>query len=290
MNLLLIHGRAQEGNDPVRLQAEWEEALGKGLQKAGLQRPADIRVVFPFYGDELDRIVRELEAPLMKDIVTRGAAADNRELEFRAEMFAEMAAGYAISDEEIQRQFGGEPQERGPLNWKWVQATLRVLDRTPLGDSAIDRFTRDVYVYLTYPAATRVIDRIVTEKLAPGQWVVVGHSLGSVVGYNVLRDVRDDAGIDVTRYVTVGSPLGVRAVRRRLASPLTMPACVKDWYNAFDRRDVVALYGLDAQNFPIHPPITNKGTVDNFTENRHGIVGYLEDADVSRKIVEALRT
>lgn len=63
-----------------------------------------------------------------------------------------------------------------------------------------------------------------------------------------------------------------------------MPSCVKSWYNAFDRRDVVALYALDSQNFSIKPPIENKGTVDNFTDNRHGIAGYLEDIDVAFKI------
>jgi hypothetical protein len=67
-----------------------------------------------------------------------------------------------------------------------------------------------------------------------------------------------------------------------------MPACVRDWYNAFDPRDVVALYPLDAHNFPIRPPIENKSTVDNFTDNRHGIDGYLGDADVARKIFEAI--
>ncbi|MFM2005967.1 MAG: hypothetical protein RLZZ09_1622, partial [Pseudomonadota bacterium] len=32
----------------------------------------------------------------------------------------------------------------------------------------------------------------------------------------------------------------------------------------------------------------NKSNVDNHTDNRHGIVGYLNDADVARKIHEAL--
>lgn len=61
------------------------------------------------------------------------------------------------------------------------------------------------------------------------------------------------------------------------------------WYSAFDSRDVAGLYPLDAHNFAIEPPIENQVSVDTFTDNRHGISGYLSDRDVARKIDEALR-
>jgi hypothetical protein len=288
MNLLLIHGRAQEGKDPVRLQEVWEQALADGLRRAGLSRPAGVRVLFPFYGDELDRLVRELDKPLLAEAVARGEAPDTKELEFRADLLREMVAHHGISEQAIEAHFEGEPREKGPLNWKWVHAILRTLDRTPLGDPTIDRFTRDVFVYLTYPTVARRINDVVEKELTPGKWVVVAHSLGTVVGYNVLRAVAPTVGVEVVRYVTVGSPLAVRAIRKRLAAPLEMPKCVGHWYNALDPRDVVALYPLDGRNFDIQPPIENKSMVDNFTENRHGIAGYLNDADVARKIVEAI--
>jgi len=90
--------------------------------------------------------------------------------------------------------------------------------------------------------------------------------------------------------VTVGSPLGIRAISRRLATPLVMPAGAADWYNAFDPHDVVALYPLDAANFAITPPIKNYPHVNNHTDNRHGIGGYLDDADVAAQIAAALRS
>ena len=37
------------------------------------------------------------------------------------------------------------------------------------------------------------------------------------------------------------------------------------------------------------PSITNKTNVNNHTDNRHGIVGYLDDPDVAKKIYQALR-
>lgn len=286
MKLVFIHGRAQEGKDPVKLQEEWEDALNKGLQAAGLTWPAGLTVAFPFYGDKLDQLVKQLDTPTVDDVVTKGAAQDTTEASFRGQLLREMATAAGITDADIQKHYTGTPQEKGPLNWKWVHAILRALDKTPLGESAIDRFTRDVYVYLAYPAVRKAIDAIVADALTGGADVVVGHSLGSVVGFNVLR--KAPATLGVRRYVTVGSPLAVKAIKADLDTPLAMPGCVNSWYNAMDPRDVVALYPLDGNHFPIDPAIENKTTVDNFTENRHSIAGYLTDPDVARKIHEAL--
>ena len=61
-----------------------------------------------------------------------------------------------------------------------------------------------------------------------------------------------------------------------------------NWFNAMDKRDVVALYPLDSVHFPINPVTENKTDVQNETENRHGISGYLNDKEVAKRIYEAL--
>ncbi len=286
MKLVFVHGRSQEGKDPQKLQQQWREALDEGLVKAGLSMPPGVTLEFPFYGDRLDELIKELDAPLVEDVTARGAAPDTSEASFRGEFLQEMATALGISDEEIKAKYPGEVREKGPMNWEWIQAILKVLDRTALGEKAIDAFTRDVYVYLTNSTIRRVIDDVVAGCLPKGRCVVVGHSLGSVVGYNVLRDADDN--VDVRRYITVGSPLGVESIKDKLDSPLAMPSVVNDWYNAMDERDVVALHPLDKDHFGITPRIENKTDVDNHTDNRHGIVGYLNDPDVARKIHEAL--
>lgn len=288
MNLVFIHGRDQQGKDPIALQSEWRHTLVEGLTKVGLELPDDVEILFPFYGDKLAELIQQLDAPLVADVIAKGGAADNKEAAFRGEILYEMATNSGISDAEIQAYYAGLPQEKGPLNWEWVQAILRALDRTPLGDSTIDRFTRDVYVYLTYKVVRKAIDAIVESVFTTdGPYVVVGHSLGSVVGYNVLSKLATTKLI--RGYITVGSPLGIKAIKKQLDTPLAMPDCVSEWYNAMDDRDVVALYPLNAQNFPITPSITNKTNVNNHTENRHGIVGYLNDHDVAKRIYQALR-
>jgi hypothetical protein len=53
---------------------------------------------------------------------------------------------------------------------------------------------------------------------------------------------------------------------------------------------VVALYPLDADNFPVDPAVENHNGVLNSTDNRHGIDGYLDDQKVASRIATALRT
>jgi hypothetical protein len=51
---------------------------------------------------------------------------------------------------------------------------------------------------------------------------------------------------------------------------------------------VVALYPLDRANFLVTPEIENYAEVKNSTDNRHGIVGYLDDARVAKRLLDAL--
>jgi hypothetical protein len=103
----------------------------------------------------------------------------------------------------------------------------------------------------------------------------VGHSLGTVVAYNVLR-----SGRKVPLYVTVGSPLGIRATRKTL-SPIENPIGNKGWYNAYDGRDVVALYPLDMNNFDV-PTITNNGGVQR--RRQDGSFGILIPSGSASKV------
>jgi hypothetical protein len=60
------------------------------------------------------------------------------------------------------------------------------------------------------------------------------------------------------------------------------------WYNAYDEGDIVALNPLKDPWFKTDPSINNYNRVKNHTDNRHGIVGYLNDVTVARCIAEAL--
>jgi hypothetical protein len=288
VRLLLVHGRAQQGKDPVQLKAEWMETLARGAEKNGQTLAEGLEVAFPFYGDALDAFTREAQVPLTSEVHTRGELNDDF-LRFEAEMAEALRQQAGITEEQIDAEYGENPKPKGPQNWEWVQAILRTLDQHGGGLSqlGLEQFMRDVFLYTTRKRVQREIDGIVRALLTEQPTVVVGHSLGSVVAYNVLRS--DHRRLRVPLFLTVGSPLGVRPIRRSLR-PLEAPPNVDAWFNAYDRRDVVALYPLDGQNFPVTPAVENYNGVRNGTENRHGIVGYLDDDRVAARIVQALIT
>ena len=289
MRLLLIHGRAQEGKSSKIIEDEWMTALRRGFGVAGVSAPAGLKVDAPFYGDELLKQLERHDLPPADGVATRGAALNDEYAAFLEEVAIQVSRDDKVTHREIETEMGPGPQPRGPENWEWVQAVIRVIDRrTPgLSNYSIGKVLRDVFVYVNDSKTRREINRIVAASLTNEPTVIIAHSLGSVVAYEVLRE---HAGNSVPRLVTVGSPLGIRAIRDKLATPLTMPTGIVDWYNAFDDRDVVALYPLNADNFAIKPPIKNYPFVNNHTDNRHGIAGYLDDADVANQIAAALRT
>ncbi len=286
MKLIMVHGRAQEGKDPVVLKRQWLDALAYGLGRANARLPPGTTIEFPFYGDLLAELVKQVETPLGKDVNAKGPNPDAEDA-LRGEILTEIALALGLSEADIRRELGNRPIERGPQNWEWIQAILRAVDRIPgLNSVAIDAFTRDVYVYLTYPGVRAKIDQVVAATFSDEPCVVLSHSLGTIVTYNVLY--KRSPAPKYPRLVTVGSPLGINAIKKYIERPLRSPVCVGNWFNAYDDRDVVALVPLDARNFDVTPAIENKSDVKNFTDNRHGIEGYLADPIVARKIVEQL--
>jgi hypothetical protein len=285
--LLFVHGRSQQGKNPETLKNEWFGVLRGAATSLGLTLPGSLQIAFPYYGDVLDKFTREFAIPLTSTIHARGSAVDDEFLAFQAEFADALRQRAGITDEQVDAEYGADPNARGPLNWKWVQAILRAIDKNGSGmnQKTLEVFTRDVFLYATRPGVRDEIDRIVAAKLTEDPTIVVSHSLGTVVAYSVLST--DRRALQVPLLVTLGSPLGVRAVRDQFR-PLRSPSAVGTWYNAFDPRDVVALYPLDRDNFPVEPAIENNGTVKNRTDNRHGIAGYLDDAGVVKRILDAL--
>jgi hypothetical protein len=289
MKLIFIHGRSQGGKDAEELRLFWEGSLDRAFHKARLKWPANTEVVLPFYADDLDRMVEEVKSPLVTNVMLRGTPPPVSSQEaLRVEILREMIdaqGGNAI--EKIEAQFAGQPRERGFQNWPWVLAMLRVLDSTPIGGDLIDKITRDVWVYVTFGGVRRKIDQIVAAAIPAEPCVVVAHSLGTIVAYNILSDRTPDSQ-PIPMLMTLGSPLGIRAISARLRRPLAMPTGVKAWFNAHDPRDTVALHKLDRDHFDITPAIEDYADVDNFTDNRHSIDGYLADPEVARRIHAAL--
>jgi hypothetical protein len=288
--LVFVHGRAQEHKDAGALKAEWISTWEEGLRKSGLQIPiAEDDIRFPFYGDALFDLVGNVPDDQIAEIVVRGPPS-TEEREFMHSVLDEARRKAGISDAQVEASAGVEITERGPLNWPWVRAIVQAIDRYVPGGSgaAIALATYDVHRYLRNPGIRDVIDSGVRKALTAGvPTIIVSHSLGTVIAYDLLRRDGEASGWKVPLFVTLGSPLAIAAIKR-LLRPIRFPSCAGKWYNAMDSLDIVALNPLDAANFGVNPPIENKTDIKNQTENHHGIIGYLNDKDVARRIYDAL--
>lgn len=290
--VVLIHGRSQQGKDSKALKAEWIHSWADGLRESSLALPiAETDVRFPYYGDTLDSLVSAKPNDEVADVIVRGTMVAAPERAFMSSVLEQVRKNAGITEDQLAALAGDEVVQRGPLNWEWLQTILKAIDRhVPLGSGAsIAIATYDVYQYLNNPVVARKINDGVLKAFEPGvETVVVSHSLGTVVAYNLLKKEGKARGWNVPLFITVGSPLAVTAIRDGVM-PRDFPSCAGKWFNAMDERDVVALYPLDRATFNVDPGvIENKTDVRNPTENRHGISGYLGDKEVARRIYDAL--
>ena len=190
--LVFIHGRSQQSKDPVKLKKTWVDAWKQGLQKSGLEIPiAESDIKFPFYGDTLAALTEGLSPNEAARIVIRGTGdgVDPNETEFVRGMLMKTQELAGITDQQVQDQAEG-PVEKGIGNWEWIQNIVEAIDTHVPGASgaAIALATRDVYKYINNDGIQNIIDEGVAKAVTPGvETIVVGHSLGAVVSYHLLK-------------------------------------------------------------------------------------------------------
>lgn len=293
MKLVFLHGRSQEDKDPLVLRQKWVAALRVGLDKAGLELPIDEwDILFPYYGNAL----RDVTSDSPDSLATVRFPLQEHQGHFSCAVLQDCLDEIGVTKEVI----SATTPPNDPLaerlsvaaSNEFFQKGLQLLDRyVPRARTRlIEATAADVSLYLNDPEVQGYIDNGVAQAFRDceaEETVVVGHSMGSIIAYHVLRQ----AGIvdcPVKALITVGSPLGMHVIRDAL-EPIEHPPNVGYWFNAYDERDVVALNPLDAENFPVTPAIKNYGGVENDSDNHHKIRGYLSDRVVATAIVKALR-
>jgi hypothetical protein len=234
-----VHGIGQEQVGRRQLVDRWGPAFADGLDLAagGAGHAVDLDVAF--YGNVFPARMKPHQS--LKGDPVPGDAFEAVLEGLDEEEAAELAAGLAEG-------FGAVPPD-GDVSSKGYTRMPLVLQTVVRGVERQFGFTaavlclgtlRQVRRYLREPVLKAEVDRRVSELVGDGCRVLIGHSLGSVVAYEHLRQ-RTEAG--PVLLVTLGSPLGLRMIRQWL--PATgpsdgLPGGVAGWVNVFDRRDPVA--------------------------------------------------
>ena len=289
--LVFMPGRGRYHKDAAALKTEWLDALGEGLAKRGLTLPVNAAEVrFPDYTAVLREIVADSDEAAVADVIIRRAGEDPTQQAFFAEVLDELRSREGIDMARLEAIAGAAVLESGPLSVQWLQGILTAVTAcVPAANSArIALAINDLYQYLYNVAFRQAINDDARRSIALGRpTVLVSHSLGALIAYELVSgDPRANQWV-IPLWVTLGAPLGINAVRKRL-NPLVHPGCVAHWFNAIDALDTVALYPLTAERFDVQPPVDNKTDVANESANRHDFAGYLRDADVAARIHAAL--
>lgn len=164
---------------------------------------------------------------------------------------------------------------------------------------AVETRAPDLHRYRHHRAPRNAVRERLREPLraahASGrQIMLIAHSMGSIIAYEVLRDAgRALPGLRISHFVTVGSPLGLAAVKEIVAGPLRVPECVARWSNFADPRDRVARwdtclsedYRANGSGVTISDHLVINGYVGpSGKPNPHKIYGYLRTPEISELI------
>jgi hypothetical protein len=267
MRLVFLHGINQQGKSAEIIRHEWLGFLGNSTQLK------DVEVVAPFYGEVLSGVT-EMIVP--EQAIGMGIPGSDEEREFVISALHQLALERGLTRELIERE---QVVTQGPLDDRRFLAILRLLEKiSPLKGGLFLLLVRQAYAYLKQPHVAFKVDEIVRPHLNDG-CVIVSHSLGSVVGFKLLREL----GLKVPLFTTLGSPLALEAIKSALKRPRAVPSGVNRWYNGLDVDDLVTLgKPLSAENFA--SGIVNNSDIDN-GEDAHAIRGYLRDTAVRQEII-----
>ncbi|MBL8300463.1 MAG: hypothetical protein JNN30_19165 [Rhodanobacteraceae bacterium] len=139
----------------------------------------------------------------------------------------------------------------------------------------------------------RLVDKLKAAAEKGEKLVVVSHSMGTMVAYDVLRNCADCPKVETL--ITLGSPLGIKEVQVELRAPglqkNDFPAATTSrWINIYDPLDPIC--GADPKFANDFEPVDGKSVEDikesNWSKWRHTITHYFAGLQFRAKLTEAL--
>lgn len=287
VRVVCVHGIGQQRLGERELLLEWVPALQDGLARAGRAGIlADDAIGMGFYGDLFRPPGQRLDPG--DPLLTAKDVEDGLEVELLMAWWAEAAS----VDPAVVSPTASATLVRTPGS---VQTGLRALSRSKffagVALRAMIADLRQVRRYLTEPDLRAAARARVSALIGPDTEVVVGHSLGSVVAYEVLASCVETAS--VRAFISLGAPLGVANLVFDRLEPAPVlregrwpggPGLA--WTNVADAGDVVALV-KDLR--PSFGPGVDGFVVDNGA-HAHDVRPYLSDAKTGAAIAAGLES
>ncbi|MEV0374212.1 hypothetical protein AB0I10_31155 [Streptomyces sp. NPDC050636] len=282
-----VHGIRQSRTSKAQLTRDWSRALNGGLGELDMPELSGGALELPHWTGLLARGANHLGP--VEDFIDSAAPLSEEEADFAVKALEEI-----VRQEDLARVQQLELQTLG-LPQLWPARLTRLVMAYDLrfprgGGKLFVSAMREVRFYLYEPDLAAQVRALVAEVFCASTSVVIGHSLGSVIAYDLLRrgELAPDQTSGVRTLVTCGSPLAIPSVRRRLSiadgEPLKLPGDI-EWVNVFDPADfITGGTGLSA----LSPEVTDT-EVDNGIGDPHSALRYLRATSVARVIADDCR-
>ncbi|MDP5220407.1 hypothetical protein Q5Y75_24785 [Ruegeria sp. 2205SS24-7] len=292
MRLIFIHGINNEDNSSESIATDWWTALVEGWQAVGLPIPGRPEIDVGYYAKILAASIEGRDPRA----TAQGATAET-ESEARAFLDSYMQAAN-ITNEELAEALAAEgtpmPEvvEQGLIG-RGLVASAGALERIlrNRGQWIASGFLPQATQYIEDRGLAREIAVTVRKEVFDGKSdpaVVVAHSLGTVVAYDLLASDRLSERT-VPLFMTLGSPLAIGMMQQILPPKSNVPnPPIGRWTNAYRKEDPVALgRGITKKTMDmIGVENIHEGLVAHL--NPHSIQAYLQSPPVCVRIHTAL--
>ncbi|KJS63893.1 endopeptidase [Streptomyces rubellomurinus] len=289
-HVLGVHGIRQGRTSQRELTKDWTEALERGV--GGLRSTAD--------SQDRPPAVPAVEVPHWTALLAQKTGSlsggdlvptDLTPFTADEEAFVSQALDDLLTSEERAYAARTDPTTLG-LPKLWPASVTRIAmayDRRKPGGAVAKLIgaLREVHLYLTRSDLAAQVRAHVTEAASEHTSVLIGHSLGSVIAYDLIRRgeiaAPGAAGAALHTFVTCGSPLAIPTVRRGLAVPdgeaMALPPHIR-WVNVFDPGDVIT----GGAGLAAAAPAVLDVHVDNGRIDPHAATRYLRTVPVARAV------
>ncbi|MFE3496492.1 hypothetical protein ACFXOS_26105 [Streptomyces sp. NPDC059175] len=280
MHVVGIHGIWQGNTNAVKLSADWAGALTKGLRTHHGSACPIPSLTVAYYGNLFRTPSKRLGAQDATPLVDDADPFTDEEEAFVLDTLA-LYAPSGLDPEQLQTETLGLGLPYIPRPVAQVVVAVDHKIGRDMGRRLLV-FVRQVYRYLHHDIGERIRAEVRTELHRPGPRLVIAHSLGSVIAFDMLTREDTGPGPDgLTALVTCGSPLAWPTIRHSLGQDgaLELPDGI-DWLNLHAAGDLVAQSGLSAVAPAVRDELVRNGITDP-----HTAVRYLEKQPLADLIV-----
>lgn len=292
MKIIFIHRMNQQNYTAHRLKEHWLKVFKLGLKQMPCKvNVRDLHIHMPFYGDLMTKYQLsnqlDLNTLLPKSFFNNYFPINVHPSNPPTREHTPFVPLLRPSTDQTDKSFSERLYLTSQLVKDRVLKELVVLlnNFPKLHESLIQQFLIETYMYLSNPEFMEEVHQRILKKMREDEdYIVVGHSLGSVIAFQLLSD--PSYHFSVKRFVTLASPLSFRVIQSKLPRPISRPPCIYgDWFNFYSQDDFLTAFPLCEAPFNFEPAIINQ-KIYTFANQPHEILGYLQHPSVIKAIIE----